>query len=291
MRDLKFLTAIAFCLVHQLSAYADTQTAERLKPVLICIIPMTLLILLCLLIMLRKKNPETQEEQEVPPVKQILKPIKKPAYKKPAPQMPQIHLVPEIKEIPAVQKALNFIRPNKSEEINEEQDLPLPFKPRSPITEADEIILSERNSFFESISPIEDITGEAKEKEEINKPKEPEFADFDRLMVAYENKLKFAHKVQSDVELPPEIIDTFAVDDKTAFSLVRYGSKTSLVGNISDKVFILKTFKNNEITENSLYIEFCSQTYTYSTYAVILNNFKSLIKVTPTEIYLWGDMN
>lgn len=290
MRAMKFLSALAFLATFPLSAHAEVGSSVSLKPILLYAIPMSALVLLCLVIMLKKSEPEdidfSEPEPEVVPQSQPTQRI----IKKAKPKLPPIRLVPEIKSLPVIQSALKFIKPQEPETVEDANDKLFPFKARSPFTEADEIILSERNSFFEGFSPLDDITGEAKEKE-ISTVKEPDFADYDKLIKVFENKLKIAHKIKSDEVTPPEIIDAFSITDYSGFSLVKYGEKTSIVGNISDKVFILKTFKNEELVDDNLFIEFCSQTPEYFIYAVIFNNFKSLIKVTPTDIYLCGDAN
>ena len=161
-----------------------------------------------IVIMLNKPEPEdidfSEPEPDVVPQSQPTQRI----IKKAKPKLPPIRLVPEIKSLPVIQSALKVIKPQEPETVEDADDKLFPFKARSPFTEADEIILSERNSFFEGISPLDDITGEVKEKE-ISTVKEPDFADYDKLIKVFETKLKIAHKIKSDEVTPPEIIDAF----------------------------------------------------------------------------------
>ena len=69
-------------------------------------------------------------------------------------------------------------------------------------------------------------------------------------------------------------------------NLVKYGNKVSFVGNIEQNVFVLKTFKPEEVEGELLFMEFCTQTPYSATYSVIINRFKALVKVSETEISL-----
>ena len=71
--------------------------------------------------------------------------------------------------------------------------------------------------------------------------------------------------------------------------MVKYGKYISLLGNIQAKVFLIKTFKPEELDDETLFMEFCTQTPESATYSVILNKFKALIKITERDISLIGE--
>ena len=109
-------------------------------------------------------------------------------------------------------------------------------------------------------------------------------------MSAFKKILTIAHKLKEDeLDEEPDVIDTFAISDTVGFSLVKMGNLISLVGNIEAKVFLIKTFKPEELNDDTLFMEFCTQTQDSATYSVILNNFKALIKVTEDDISLIGE--
>lgn len=151
------------------------------------------------------------------------------------------------------------------------------------IREADDIIFEERSMFFNSISPLPKIQKKEETQEEDNN------VDYEKLIKAFQKILTIAHKVQDDNIPEPEIIDVFAIDDNKGFCLVKYGNKISLVGYLGEKVFLIKTFNPEEIKDDQLFMEFCTQTPMYSAYSVILNNFKALIRVTNIDISLIGE--
>lgn len=148
-------------------------------------------------------------------------------------------------------------------------------------------LMNERNEILENISPLGDIVKTADELQPQEEHPLPD--EYEKLLNSFKKTLKFAHKIKDNEDLEPEVIDAFAVDENTGFSLVKMGEKISFVGNIGEKLFVIKTFTPEELNNDTLFMEFCTQTPTYCAYSVILNKFKALVKVTPTEISLIGD--
>lgn len=176
--------------------------------------------------------------------------------------------------------------------IPEKMTLAERLKNKDLIKEADEIIFEEKTTFFDNISPIKDIPETYEELESVEEKQEPqkEETDYDKLMSAFKKILTIAHKLKEDeLDEEPDVIDTFAISDTVGFSLVKMGNLISLVGNIEAKVFLIKTFKPEELNDDTLFMEFCTQTQDSATYSVILNNFKALIKVTEDDISLIGE--
>ncbi len=154
----------------------------------------------------------------------------------------------------------------------------------------DSEVESERQEILDNISSLSDVPKEVSEENEETQTEENELPDeYEKLLDAFKKTLKIAHKIKDGEEVDPEVTDAFAVDENTGFSLVKLGEKISLVGNIGEKLFIIKTFTPEELNNDTLFMEFCTQTPTYCAYSVILNRFKALVKVTPTEISLIGD--
>ena len=164
------------------------------------------------------------------------------------------------------------------------------FKNRNLEKDMEDLIFLERDSFLEKMSPISDITEDVlKKASDINNDDEDSIqTQYDKLMNAFKNVLRIAHKI-SDDSLVPEVTDAFAISDDVGFCLVEYGEKTSLVGNIKDKVFLIRTFSPEELNNDTLFMEFCTESGNSQTYSVILNNFKALIRVTDTNISLIED--
>ncbi len=148
-------------------------------------------------------------------------------------------------------------------------------------------LMNERNEILENISPLGDIVKTADELQQQEEPPLPD--EYEKLLNSFKKTLKIAHKIKDNEDIEPEVIDAFAVDENTGFSLVKMGEKISFVGNIGEKLFVIKTFTPEELNNDTLFMEFCTQTPTYCAYSVILNKFKALVKVTPTEISLIGD--
>lgn len=109
----------------------------------------------------------------------------------------------------------------------------------------------------------------------------------ENLSDAYKIALASAHNEKEEKQ--PEIIEDFKMNDSNRFCLMKYGSKVSIVGNIDNKVFVLKTFNPEQIGSEHLFMEFCTKSNTSSIYSIILNNFKALVKVTDKEISLIGE--
>jgi len=153
---------------------------------------------------------------------------------------------------------------------------------------SDKVVQNERNEILNNISPIGDIpeTAGIKGEQALDDSQTPD--EYEKLLEAFKKTLKVAHKTD-DENAVPEVTDAFAVDENTGFSLVKFGEKISLVGNIGEKLFVIKTFTPEELNNDTLFMEFCTQTPNYCAYSVILNNFKALVKVTTTEISLIGD--
>ena len=164
------------------------------------------------------------------------------------------------------------------------------FKKRNLEKDMEDLIFLERDSFLEKMSPISDITEDVIKKDsDTNTDEEDSIqTQYDKLMNAFKNVLRIAHKI-SDDSLVPEVTDAFAISDDVGFCLVEYGEKTSLVGNIKDKVFLIRTFSPEELNNDTLFMEFCTESGNSQTYSVILNNFKALIRVTDTNISLIED--
>lgn len=164
------------------------------------------------------------------------------------------------------------------------------FKNRNTDKDIDNLVFIERDSFLEKLSSINDITMPASSSENPSESKDDTNiqVQYDELMAAFKNVLRIAHKVFDD-SLSPEVVDAFAISDTVGFCLVEYGDKTSLVGNIRDKVFLIRTFSPEELGNDTLFMEFCTETKNSQTYSVMLNNFKALIRVTSTNISLIGD--
>lgn len=154
--------------------------------------------------------------------------------------------------------------------------------------EKDIEVENEKQEILENISTLSDFPEEANEEEQpVEENNIPD--EYEKLLEAFKKTLKIAHKIKDEDDVEPEVTDAFAVDENTGFSLVKMGEKISLVGNIGEKLFLIKTFTPEELNNDTLFMEFCTQTPTYCAYSVILNKFKALVKVTPTEISLIGD--
>lgn len=154
--------------------------------------------------------------------------------------------------------------------------------------EKDIEVKNEKQEILENISTLSDFPEEANEEEQpVEENNIPD--EYEKLLEAFKKTLKIAHKIKDEDDFEPEVTDAFAVDENTGFSLVKMGEKISLVGNIGEKLFLIKTFTPEELNNDTLFMEFCTQTPTYCAYSVILNKFKALVKVTPTEISLIGD--
>ncbi len=154
--------------------------------------------------------------------------------------------------------------------------------------EKDIEVKNEKQEILENISTLSDFPEEANEEEQpVEENNIPD--EYEKLLEAFKKTLKIAHKIKDEDDVEPEVTDAFAVDENTGFSLVKMGEKISLVGNIGEKLFLIKTFTPEELNNDTLFMEFCTQTPTYCAYSVILNKFKALVKVTPTEISLIGD--
>ena len=163
------------------------------------------------------------------------------------------------------------------------------FKNRDLEKDINDLVFIERDSFLENISSINDIAmPTSKTNDEPQKDEDNIQLQYEELMSAFKNVLKIAHKI-SDDSLVPEVVDAFSISDTVGFCLVEYGEKTSLVGNIKDKVFLIRTFSSEEMGNDTLFMEFCTENENSQTYSVILNNFKALIKVTSSNISLIGD--
>lgn len=178
---------------------------------------------------------------------------------------------------------------NKKEKTENSAQMSLAdrIKLRENYQESENSVINTRNEILENVSPLGNI---AETAEEIQQTEEPPIPDeYEKLLQAFKKVLKIAHKIKDTDDEEPEVTDAFAVDENTGFSLVKMGNKISFVGNIGEKLFIIRTFTPEELNNDSLFMEFCTQTPTYCAYSVILNNFKALVKVTPTEISLIGD--
>ncbi len=148
------------------------------------------------------------------------------------------------------------------------------------VQEADDIILKQKNLFFNSLSPI----SENKNKPDINI--NPDI--YDILIENFKNSIKnIIPDFNPSINI--EIIDCFAIDDKHGFNLVKYADKSFLFGNLNSKTFLIKTFLLNELNDEPLFMDLCTKTRSYSTYSVILNKYKALIKVSLNEISLIGE--
>ncbi len=184
--------------------------------------------------------------------------------------------------------AEDFTETKEKSETSEQMSLSDRIKAKESQV-SDKVVQNERNEILNNISPLGDIpeTSAEKEKTTIEEVHIPD--EYEKLLEAYKKTLKIAHKIKDGDDVDPEVTDAFAVDENTGFSLVKLGEKISLVGNIGEKLFVIKTFTPQELNNDTLFMEFCTQTPTYCAYSVILNNFKALVKVTPTEISLIGD--
>jgi hypothetical protein len=173
---------------------------------------------------------------------------------------------------------------------NDQTSLSYRLKNKENIQETEQTIKEEKDEILGNISTLNEIPQniiiEAPPEEEIK-----ETDEYDKLIKAFEKSLRIAHKIKENQYAPVEITDAFAIDENRGFSLVKMGEKTSLVGNIGEKIFIIKTFTEEEINKDTLFMEFCTQTPTYQSYSVILNKFKGLIKVSQTDISLIGTYN
>ncbi|MBQ2645590.1 hypothetical protein IJG14_08485 [bacterium] len=185
---------------------------------------------------------------------------------------------------------------NKIPIIPEKMSLAERLKNKELIKEADEIIFEEKEIFFENISPIKDIPEKSEEiinniENSDEKENLKELDEYDKLIEAFRKTLTIAHKINEDNDIieEPDVIDAFGVSDNVGFSLVKYGNKVSLVGNIMQSIFVLKTFNPDELDNEPLFMEFCTQTPFSATYSVILNKFKALVKVTEDNISLIGE--
>lgn len=174
-------------------------------------------------------------------------------------------------------------------DISESNSLFDRIKAKEVVSVAENVIMDEREEILNKISPIGNIPEMVDIREESSSDESHLPDEYEKLLDAYKKTLKIAHKIKNDDNLEPEVTDAFAVDENTGFSLVKFGDKISLVGNICEKLFIIKTFTPEELANDTLFMEFCTQTPTYCAYSVILNKFKALVKVTPTEISLIGD--
>lgn len=155
------------------------------------------------------------------------------------------------------------------------------FRNRNSEKMFENLIFIDKESFLETISPLKNIPADAKETDNSK-------TKYDRLITSFKNTLKNAHKI-TDENFIPEITDYFAISDETGFCLVSYGLKISFVGYIKEKVFLIKTFAPEELTDDTLFMDFCTELNNAKTYSVILNNFKALIRVTDTNISLIED--
>ncbi len=184
--------------------------------------------------------------------------------------------------------AEDFIE-NKKEIIENTEQMRLAdrIKAKENAQESENSVMNTRNEILENVSPLGNIAETAEELQQIEQPPLPD--EYEKLLLAFKKVLKIAHKIKDTDDEEPEVTDAFAVDENTGFSLVKMGKKISLVGNIGEKLFVIKTFTPEELNNDSLFMEFCTQTPTYCAYSVILNNFKALVKVTPTDISLIGD--
>ena len=154
--------------------------------------------------------------------------------------------------------------------------------------EKDIEVKNEKQEILENISTLSDFPEEANEEEQpVEENNIPD--EYEKLLEAFKKTLKIAHKIKDEDDFEPEVTDAFAVDENTGFSLVKMGDRICLVGNSGEELFLIKTFTPEALNHDTLFMEFCTQTPTYCAYSVILNKFKALVKVTPTEISLIGD--
>lgn len=175
---------------------------------------------------------------------------------------------------------------NRNNTINKQSEsMSLSERLKTKENEEDTVIDEERQEILDNISPLKEYPDELTQEQEENILPD----EYEKLIEAFKKPLKIAHKIKDNEEVEPEVTDAFAVDENTGFSLVKMGEKISFVGNIGEKIFVIKTFTPEELNNDTLFMEFCTQTPTYCAYSVILNNFKALVKVTPTEISLIGD--
>lgn len=172
-------------------------------------------------------------------------------------------------------------------ENTEQMSLADRIKSKEYQQESETNLMKERNEILENISPLRNIAKTADELQQSEELPDPD--EYEKLLNSFKRTLKIAHKIKDNENFEPEVIDAFAVDENTGFSLVKLGEKISFVGNIGEKLFVIKTFTPEELNNDTLFMEFCTQTPTYCAYSVILNKFKALVKVTPTEISLIGD--
>lgn len=185
--------------------------------------------------------------------------------------------------------AEDVVETGENADVPEQMSLSDRIKAKENAQVSENVVKNEREEILNNISPIGDIpeTVDVQKEQQIDEPHIPD--EYEKLLEAYKKTLKIAHKIKNADDLEPEVTDAFAVDENTGFSLVKFGEKISLVGNIGEKLFVIKTFIPQELNNDTLFMEFCTQTPTYCAYSVILNNFKALVKVTPTEISLIGD--
>ena len=185
--------------------------------------------------------------------------------------------------------AEDVVETGENADVPEQMSLSDRIKAKENAQVSENVVKNEREEILNNISPIGDIpeTVDIQKEQPIDEPHIPD--EYEKLLEAYKKTLKIAHKIKNADDLEPEVTDAFAVDENTGFSLVKFGEKISLVGNIGEKLFVIKTFTPQELNNDTLFMEFCTQTPTYCAYSVILNNFKALVKVTPTEISLIGD--
>ena len=203
-------------------------------------------------------------------------------------------LMPGVPELPGLdkkdtvsQKSL-YIRPKEQIVIPDKNSTSEIIKNSDTLKEADSIIFAEKDIFFDNISAISNIPKHAGE-EFITTPQDNEEADYEILIEKYKKILTVAHKLDNTENIDMDLIDLFAIDKKRSLCLIQVGDKISLVGNILNSVFLLRTFTKEEIGKEPLYVEFCNKTENYSVYAVIINEFKALIKISETDISLIGE--
>lgn len=202
-------------------------------------------------------------------------------------------LMPGVPELPGLENKdqtskMLYIKPKEQIVIPDKNSTSEVLKNSEAMKEADSIIFAEKDIFFDNISAINDIPKHAGE-EILKAPQTEEEADYEVLMKKYKKILSVAHKLDDTENVELDLIDLFAIDKKRSFCLIQAGDKISLVGNILNTVFLLRTFTKEEINNEPLYMEFCNKTEDYSIYAVIINEFKALVKISETDISLIGE--
>lgn len=102
-------------------------------------------------------------------------------------------------------------------------------------------------------------------------------------------KLESTEEVDELAELvteePEEVVKSeFEIDDGKYFYLVDYDDKTSLVGQIDDEIFVLKSF--DEKVDDKLQARLNEQKGNTLNYMTRVGNFKALVEVTPNNMNL-----